>query len=146
MSGTRSAKQEQAIIEARKWLGTPYQHQASLCSVGCDCLGLVRGIWRSLYGGEPFEVPPYSVNWAETGDEEKLLLAARQYMREIPPAGALAGDVLLFRFSAHHVAKHCAILSAPQRIIHAYWGQSVQETALTPWWRRKIAAAFQFPD
>ena len=38
---------------ARGWLGTPYRHQGSLKGVGCDCLGLVRGIWRELYGEEP---------------------------------------------------------------------------------------------
>ena len=42
-----------AIVEAaRHWLGTPYHHQASLRGVGCDCLGLVRGVWRDLLGEE----------------------------------------------------------------------------------------------
>ena len=36
------------IAEARSWIGTPYRHQASLKGVGCDCLGLVRGVWRAL--------------------------------------------------------------------------------------------------
>jgi NlpC/P60 family putative phage cell wall peptidase len=42
---------------ARDWLDTPYQHQASVRGAGCDCLGLIRGIWRTLYGAEP-EAPP----------------------------------------------------------------------------------------
>lgn len=34
-----------AIVNAaRSWLGTPYHHQASLRGVGCDCLGLIRGL------------------------------------------------------------------------------------------------------
>ncbi len=133
-----------ALQEAKRWIGTPYQHQASLRDVGCDCLGLVRGVWRHLYGAEPYSVPAYSVHWAETGDAETLMLAARQYLEEIPADTAQAGDVLLFRFSAHHIAKHCVILSAPTRMVHAYWGQCVSETSLTPWWRKRIAAAFQF--
>jgi cell wall-associated NlpC family hydrolase len=32
------------VAEARTWIGTPYRHQASLKGVGCDCLGLVRGV------------------------------------------------------------------------------------------------------
>ena len=31
---------------ARGWIGTPYLHQASCRGIGCDCLGLVRGVWR----------------------------------------------------------------------------------------------------
>jgi hypothetical protein len=34
------------IAEARSWIGTPYAHQASVKGIGCDCLGLVRGVWR----------------------------------------------------------------------------------------------------
>src|SRR3989338_4143365 len=50
----------QAIVAAaRSWIGTPYRHQASLKGAGCDCLGLVRGVWRELYGDEPEAPPPY---------------------------------------------------------------------------------------
>ena len=35
---------------ARLRIGTPYRHQASLKGVGCDCLGLVRGVWRAVHG------------------------------------------------------------------------------------------------
>ena len=45
------------VREARTWLGTPYLHQASVRGAGCDCLGLVRGVWRALYGREPEAVP-----------------------------------------------------------------------------------------
>ena len=36
------------VAEARAWIGTRYRHQASVKGVGCDCLGLVRGVWRAL--------------------------------------------------------------------------------------------------
>ena len=41
------------VEEARAWIGTPYRHQASLKGVGCDCLGLIRGVWRAVMGEEP---------------------------------------------------------------------------------------------
>ena len=41
------------VAAARGWLGTPYRDQASLKGVGCDCLGLVRGVWREVLGDEP---------------------------------------------------------------------------------------------
>ena len=65
------------IAAARGWLGTPYHDQASVKGVGCDCLGLVRGVWRELYGAEPLPLPPYSRDWGETGTREPLAEAAR---------------------------------------------------------------------
>ena len=71
------------IAAARGWLGTPYHDQASVKGVGCDCLGLVRGVWRELYGPEPLPLPPYSRDWGETGTREPLAEAARRVMLEI---------------------------------------------------------------
>lgn len=64
MTHTRSA----IVTEARTWIGTPYQHQASLKGVGCDCLGLVRGVWRELIGEEPERASPYAPGWAEAAN------------------------------------------------------------------------------
>jgi NlpC/P60 family putative phage cell wall peptidase len=49
---------ESIVKAARGWLGTPYHHQASVKGAGADCLGLIRGLWRELYGSEPEAVPP----------------------------------------------------------------------------------------
>ena len=49
-SAVTPADPERVIAAARGWLGTPYHDQASVKGVGCDCLGLVRGVWRDLYG------------------------------------------------------------------------------------------------
>ncbi|MDA3887796.1 MAG: peptidase, partial [Allgaiera sp.] len=49
-----SADPERVVAIARFWLGTPYHDQASLRDVGCDCLGLARGVWREVVGPEPF--------------------------------------------------------------------------------------------
>ena len=134
------------IVEAaRSWLGTPYRHQASRKGVSTDCLGLIRGVWREVIGPEPAPVPPYTADWAEALKQETLLEAARQYLLEIPIGRAGRGDVLLFRIGLGHPAKHCAIVSAQDRIIHAYWGRAVCETRLVPWWQRRCAAAFAFP-
>jgi len=133
------------VAEARAWIGTPYQHQASLKGVGCDCLGLVRGVWRVVVGGEPVSAPPYSRDWAEASGEEALAQAARAHLVEIPTAEFQPGDVLLFRYRDRYPAKHAAIVSAPALMVHAHDGAAVAEVAIAPWWRRRLAYAFRFP-
>jgi NlpC/P60 family putative phage cell wall peptidase len=130
---------------ARGWLGTPYHHQASRRGIGADCLGLVRGVWRELYGAEPEVPPPYTRDWTEATGEETLLGAASRHLVAIDPKEAAAGDVLVFRLRAGLAAKHAAILSGEAAFIHAMEGGPVSEVALTPWWRRRIAGAFRFP-
>lgn len=137
----------QAVLaEARTWIGTPYQHQASAKGAGCDCLGLVRGVWRACYGDEPEIAPPYTPDWAERHGAETLLEAARRHLVEIPLSGAAPGDVLLFRMHPSAPAKHCAILDEEERIVHAYWARAVVRSRFAPWWRSRCAAAFSFPD
>jgi NlpC/P60 family putative phage cell wall peptidase len=130
---------------ARQWLGTPYHHRASLRLVGCDCIGLVRGLWRDLYGSEPESPGPYTGDWSEVTGNEALLLAATRNLHAIPVQDAQAGDILIFRIRADAVAKHAAVLVEDGRMIHAQEGVPVSEVALAPWWRRRIAAAFALP-
>ncbi|MEM6409273.1 MAG: NlpC/P60 family protein [Pseudomonadota bacterium] len=144
-----SAVAELAVHEAFKWLGTPYRHQASCKGAGTDCLGLLRGIWRALYGREPELVPPYSADWSEPQGQEQLLLAAQRHLIERPIGAVGLGDVILFRMRRGSVAKHLGIQvetgSAP-KFIHAYSGQGVELSPLSAPWERRIAARFAFPE
>jgi NlpC/P60 family putative phage cell wall peptidase len=135
---------ERAIAIARRWIGTPYRHQASLRQVGSDCLGLIRGVYRELYGSEPEALPPYAADWAQAGGVETLADAARRHLCEIAAAELLPGDVLLFRWRAHQPARHAAILSAADAMIHAQSGLSVCEVPLSSWWKRRLAFVFRF--
>ena len=45
--------------------------------VGADCLGLVRGVWRELYGCDAEAPPAYSRDWAEAAAARRMLAAAR---------------------------------------------------------------------
>ncbi|MEO3387837.1 NlpC/P60 family protein [Mesorhizobium sp. CAU 1741] len=134
-----------ALAEATRWLGTPYRHQGSTRGVGCDCLGLVRGIWRALYGCEPATPGPYAPDWAEAGGRDLLFDAARTHCRQKPQDEARPGDVLLFRWRPHYPAKHLGILASSDSFIHAYEGHAVMVSTLVPQWRRRIAGVFAFP-
>lgn len=133
------------VTAARGWLGTPYVHQASLRGVGTDCLGLVRGVWREVIGGEPETAPAYSPGWAEAGTGDALAEAAARHLLEIPYTEFEAGDILLFRWRPHLPAKHAGIATAKSAMIHAQEQAEVTEICLSAWWLRHLAFAFRFP-
>lgn len=133
---------------ARGWIGTPYRHQAATKGAGCDCLGLVRGVWREAFGHEPCAVPAYTPDWSEPQHEERLWAAATTYLAPKPRGQHAAGDVVLFRMRDGAVAKHLGILGrdgdAPT-FIHAYTGHGVVESPLSAPWQRRIVACFAYP-
>ncbi|MEQ1650611.1 MAG: NlpC/P60 family protein [Hyphomicrobiaceae bacterium] len=133
------------VTLARTWLGTPYHHQASAKGIGTDCLGLVRGVYRDLYGHEAEQAPAYSRDWAEAARSETLLDAARRHLDELVITEATTGDVLAFRWRTGMMVKHLGIIVAPGRMLHAFEGSPALEITLTPWWQRHVAAAFRFP-
>lgn len=150
----RTADPARVVAVARSWIGTPYHDQASMKGAGCDCLGLVRGVWREVVGAEPGPLPPYGRDWGETSGREVLLEGARAHMIEVPlasvtagtaVAGALAGALVLFRMQRGAVAKHCGILNGTGTMIHAYERLGVVEVPFTTAWSRRAAAAFLFP-
>lgn len=136
---------DDVVRAARGWIGTPYRHQASLKGVGCDCLGLLRGVWRELFGDEPESAPPYARDWAEAGGREDLIAAANRHLVPVHGRECRAGDVLLFRWRGHLPAKHCAIATGPDAMVHAHEGAAVVEVAIAPWWSRHLAGSFSFP-
>ena len=144
-----SALQDEIVAAARGWLGTPYRHQAACRGAGCDCLGLVRGVWREVMGDEPERPPAYSLDWSEPAREEVLWHAALRHLRARPLACEARGDVILFRMRAGAVAKHlgiCTRVGRDARFVHAYSGHGVVESALSAPWRRRIVARFAFPE
>ncbi len=132
---------------ARRWIGTPYRHQAARRGAGADCLGLVRGVWREVYGGEPERVPAYSMDWSEPQGDERLWAAATRHL--VVKSGALRpGEVILFRMRAGAVAKHLGIVAAAgprPSFVHAYARHGVIESPLSAPWARRIVAVFEFP-
>jgi len=133
---------------ARSWIGTPYLHQASVKDAGADCLGLLRGVWRDLYGREPEVVPAYTQDWSEPSGDEALWRAAARNLVQKPEGAEDVGDVLLFRMHPRAVAKHLGIAGRVGEVasfIHAYSRHGVVESPLSAPWARRIVARFEFP-
>lgn len=133
------------VMAAESWVGTPYRHQASLKGIGCDCLGLVRGVWRELLGPEPEAITAYTPDWAEAHGSETLAAAAGRHLVSVRTDDAAPGDIILFRWRDTLPAKHAAIVISGDRMIHAHQGAAVAMATFSPWWRRRAAFAFSFP-
>jgi len=137
---------ERIVAAARSWLGTPYLHQASATGRGADCLGLLRGVWRDLYGAEPEAAPPYTPDWNERRPgEAPLLSAARRHLIPTSKDEIRPGQALFFRIVREGPVKHCGIVSGEDRFIHAYAGRAVIESWLSRWWRDRLVGVFDFP-
>lgn len=134
----------QRIINiSRSWIGTPYHHQESVRGKGCDCLGLLRGVWRELYNSDdPEKMPNYSPSWGDHRVDDPLLKVAERYLRktEIPKKG----DVLFFRMRPSMAVKHCSILTEENMMIHAYSNHKVREEYFSEWWKKRHVASFEF--
>jgi len=136
------------VASARGWIGTPYRHQASARGAGCDCLGLLRGVWRECIGPEPEPVPPYTPDWDEPQRAEALWQAAARHFLPKRIDDEAEGDVLLFRIRRGCVAKHLGIAArtgAAPSFIHAYSRRGVLESSMSMPWRGRIVARFTFP-
>lgn len=140
---------EEIVGAARRWIGTPYRHQASSRGSGADCLGLIRGVWREILGSEPQILPAYTPDWAEPNGEEVLLGAAIKWLRPKERSQHCNGDVIIFRMRQASIAKHLAFAAYRDGLptmIHAYSGHGVCETPLSAPWQRKIAGRYLFPQ
>lgn len=133
------------VVEAaRGWLGTPYRHRASTPGAGCDCLGLLRGVWRRLYGAEPAVVPAYRADMRADDKPEALRAAAEQYLTaETGPWSA--GQVVLFRLGGRAEPRHCGIMVSDTRFIHAQEHLGVVEANMTDAWARRVSGRYRFP-
>ena len=111
ISPTDQNMRARVLTVAQQWIGTPYRHQGYTHQVGCDCLGLIRGVWISIYGREPETPRPYAKDWAERSEGELMFDAAvRHFGLPIELSTVQPGDLLLFRWRKSSMIKHAGIL------------------------------------
>lgn len=140
------------VVEARRWIGTRYRHQARTRGVGVDCVGLIGGVATALNvpGSAEWMSDRSLHNYARTPDATLLLSACARFFDSVPSISkAQIGDVLLFTLEGQ--PRHFALISEvrediPFRIIHAYAllaARKVVEQSL-PIANAKVLAAYSF--
>jgi NlpC/P60 family putative phage cell wall peptidase len=132
---------------AREWLGTRWQHQASVKGVATDCIGLIGGVALELGlpGAEQWKLDPDLHCYGREPDPRMLLAAVKGYLDRIEIDDAATGDVLLCRFNKE--PQHFAIMSGsdPGTMIHAYaQARRVVENRIDDVWRSRIIGAYSF--
>ncbi|WP_417310848.1 NlpC/P60 family protein [Devosia sp.] len=127
---------------ARGWIGTPYRHRAATRRAGCDCLGLLVGVWREAGGTVP-DLPAYRADWRDMSHAEELQALAARWL--VPAAEIAPGRILLFRIGMSPLPRHCGIALGGGRFVHAQERLGVVEGNLTLGWLRRVSGIFGFP-
>jgi len=136
------------LYEARRWIGTAYQHQAAIRGIGCDCIGFVAGVALAIGVPEAREWrdDPALRNYSREPDADRLLEACDRLMVRIDRAQALPGDVLVMRFESGR-ERHFGYLtqSDPDYMIHA-WAPAgrVAEHIVNRRWSERITRVYRF--
>ncbi len=117
MSLSELCERSSVVAEARKWLNTPYHHQADILGSGIDCGMLLVRIFVDTGLCEPFDPRPYAEDWMLHRSEERYLGFIFDRTKEV--ASPRPGDVAVYRFGRCY--SHGGIVSAdnPLTIIHA---------------------------
>jgi len=104
--------------EAKRWLGTPFEHHASVFQKGCDCIGLVIGVLKNVdLLKEGFQVEYYSREFMLHHSEEILLNRLRAYSDQVEQTNLVEGDFLSFQFG--RCVSHVGIYLSDNLFIHS---------------------------
>lgn len=127
------------VAEARRWIGTRFQHQGRVRGVGVDCVGLVIGVARELLlVPESFDITGYG----RQPDGMTFQDYCDSHMIQSSKEAAVPGNVVSIAFNKHPM--HLAILAdyahGGLSIIHALASsRKCIEQRLDEVWMSRIA-------
>jgi NlpC/P60 family putative phage cell wall peptidase len=131
------------VQEARRWVGTPYRHQAAVMGAGCDCIGLVRGVAECL-GIMPVKDWTVIGAYSRTPSPSRMGAQMRRWL--LPVTSPESGDIAWIEWR-EGMPMHLAILAdgpAGPSLIHSYEtvGRVVEHSfsgewpaRVQSWWR-----------
>lgn len=113
-----AVKRDEIVTEAFTWNGTPFHDMAGVKGVGVDCAYFLVRVYSAVGLAENFD-PKYKPQWFLHRAEPIFIeTIERCGGRQIDPASALTGDVLMYSYGRH--AAHGAIVVDERSLIHAY--------------------------
>ena len=116
--------------------------------MACDCVGLIRGVYRVLTGKELKTTVDYPATWHLFKGEPWLLNECRSLAGpEIDVSKVRPGDILTFSFRDKFVDHHIGIMLEGGMFIHSYMDVGfVVVTRLDDTWKGRLRHAFCFPE
>jgi NlpC/P60 family putative phage cell wall peptidase len=118
MSLSELCERSSVVAEARKWIGTPYHHQADALGSGVDCGMLLVRVFVDTGLCEPFDPRPYADDWMLHRSEEKYLKFVFDRTKEVK--SPQPGDVMVFRQGRCYSHGGIVTCANPVTIIHAF--------------------------
>lgn len=134
------------VSEARSWIDTPWRRGLSMKGVGCDCGGLIAGIYASasLNVADAFTDPQFAP-WRIPPAPDVLRACLDAYAVCLAPRNRRPGDVGLFTDTLG-LARHLAFFTEENTIVHARLDIGrVVEHSLDIVWQRHLVSVHR-PD
>jgi len=133
------------IAEARRWIGTRWQHQASLKGIACDCIGLVAGVALELElpGAEAWRDDARRRSYTREPQPSMIFAVLDEYLDRIDVGELAPADVAVLRARHDLPPQHFGIIAdgEPRTIVHAYAQmRKVVEQGFAPWAPLMVAA------
>lgn len=144
-------KRHEIMQIARRWVGTPYQHQARVEGVGVDCVNFVLavGIEAGVIADDPEKFAPFS-GYARVPNPRHMVAGMDSHFKKLPGLNiSLPGDIVWLAWRKD-LPMHVALLGAVGErvtLIHAYSGTGkVVEHGLDKIWLDRIHSVYRFPE
>lgn len=112
---------DEIISEARKWIGTPFRHDAEVLGAGVDCAHLINAVFAAKGAFPSVKFPQYHPDWwKHTNNPEQHIVEnfLKVGFKEITAAEAKPGDVVVMFIGKAWC--HCAIISGKNKAIEAW--------------------------
>lgn len=125
------------ISAARRYIGTPFQHQARLPGVGLDCAGVVVCALQEC---------GYAVNdrqgYGRIPSQGIFTHAIVEHCDTIQQSDVLPGDLMMFAFRDE--PQHIAVVAENNMLIHAYQDVGrVVENSLDATWQSRLCGCYR---
>jgi cell wall-associated NlpC family hydrolase len=104
------------VKEAMSWVGTPFVHGASVKGSGCDCLGLIKGVYENVFSCTADALPVYPETFWQDAVWHTLFLNRLHKVAGPSGTGPEAGRLLLF--AKNGILTHLGLGVDAQSMIH----------------------------
>lgn len=129
---------EQIVAEARRWLGTPYQHKGRIIGRCADCAAPIIGVVHAC--GLTYEE---RMDYGRVPNPRRMREELERNLIRVPIPEARDGDVLFLSWKErpHHLA-----IKTPVGMLHAYnLMREVVEHPISDEWAGRIRGVYRIP-